>query len=188
MTSCSRDQILLVALAALSSSSPRAHLANRLALPATQPQMEDTKPKTIEFPLSRLFRPQNSTLNLSLWALSWFLSQSWFGFVAWYLFFLGILDGFYYLLGIGLINPHETLAHGYNYSLMLDDQGSATGHGLDYGFNFYNGNYKKDRRQAQVRSYPSPLPPFSLPLLPFFLPRFIFADQLPARCTHTQKG
>lgn len=106
--------------------------------------------------LFKLWQHWNSTLNLLTYGIS-FYSQMWsgsffltllFGFII-YFVFIFIYDVFYYFLGISIINENETLRLGYNMSIMICDGGSATGSGLDYGFNLYDGNYEKDRDQAQ---------------------------------------
>ncbi|CAB9502177.1 Cyclopropane-fatty-acyl-phospholipid synthase [Seminavis robusta] len=66
-----------------------------------------------------------------------------------YFLFLCTYDVLYYGFSISVIDENATLRQGYNLSYLIDDAGSATGGGLDYGFNYYNGNFKKDRHQAQ---------------------------------------
>ena len=62
-------------------------------------------------------------------------------------------DVLYYRFAVGVVCPNATLKHGYNMTLLLDNNGSAGGNGLDYGFNYYNGDYSKSRREAQLDKY-----------------------------------
>jgi cyclopropane fatty-acyl-phospholipid synthase-like methyltransferase len=104
-----------------------------------------------------LFRKQNSALNMATIGGSGYLANEFAGNIMWapliYLSALLMYDIAYYAFATPIINPHETLAHGYNFSLLMDDDGSANGHGLDYGFNYYNGDFKKTRRRAQLDKY-----------------------------------
>ncbi|CAB9517371.1 cyclopropane-fatty-acyl-phospholipid synthase [Seminavis robusta] len=104
-----------------------------------------------------LWKPWNSSLNLLTWAISIYLAISLTGTAAavipFYLAFLVIYDIMYYGYSISVIDETETLSAGYNVGYLMDDGGSATGDGLDYGFNFYDGNFKKDRRQAQLDKF-----------------------------------
>jgi cyclopropane fatty-acyl-phospholipid synthase-like methyltransferase len=104
--------------------------------------------------LKDLFQPWNTTANLTIWviAVSLAINYSFW----WILLYPFIIFGNEVLIGtmqINLFDASEAIEHGYSYSRWIDDDGSATGDGLDYGFNFYNGDYKKTRRQAQVDKY-----------------------------------
>ncbi|CAB9502306.1 cyclopropane-fatty-acyl-phospholipid synthase [Seminavis robusta] len=100
-----------------------------------------------------LWQPWNSCLNLATWAASLCLAMTLTGsaatVLAFYLVFIVIYDILYYGYKFSIIDENGTLRQGYNLSYLIDDAGSALGGGLDYGFNYYNGNFKKDRIQAQ---------------------------------------
>jgi len=73
-------------------------------------------------------------------------------FITVYMFELFLVDIAYYIFQINVIDPDENLRHGYNWSLALDC-GSAKAEGMDYGFNFYDGNFEKTPKQAQLDKF-----------------------------------
>lgn len=115
--------------------------------------------------LFSLFQPWNTTLNVTTILIAGYLgscASAISGFPAWtwvlfgslcYLLLLVLYDISYYAFRVPIISPKETVAHGYNLCYLLDDDGSATGDGLDYGFNYYNGDFDKPRKQAQLDKF-----------------------------------
>ena len=67
--------------------------------------------------------------------------------VAIYFGFLLFADVCYYNFAIPIFGPEAAIRRGYNLSGYFNDTLYSVG--LDYGFNFYNGDYEKTRRQAQ---------------------------------------
>uniref|UniRef100_A0A0G4I6Y6 Methyltransferase domain-containing protein n=1 Tax=Chromera velia CCMP2878 TaxID=1169474 RepID=A0A0G4I6Y6_9ALVE len=108
--------------------------------------------------LRSLWRTRNSLLALGSFVASvligWFSASVVLG-VAWYFFLLFSYDVAYYLFGVAVICPTESIAHGYTLGVLTDrGDGSAKGEGLDYGFNLYRDmktgefDFKKPRTQA----------------------------------------
>ena len=62
-----------------------------------------------------------------------------------------ISDILYYGFAIEIFDPSVTIQRGYKLSLDFND--TPYSEGLDYGFNFYNGDYEKSRRQAQLDKF-----------------------------------
>lgn len=62
-----------------------------------------------------------------------------------------VTDFCYYILGIMYYDPAVTVVRGYATSSYFNDTLHSVG--LDYGFNYYNGNYKKSRTQAQLDKF-----------------------------------
>ena len=60
-------------------------------------------------------------------------------------------DVLYYGFGIKIFDPSVTIQRGYQISMFYND--TPHSEGLDYGFNYYNGNYSKSRRQAQIDKF-----------------------------------
>lgn len=60
-------------------------------------------------------------------------------------------DVLYYGYGIRIFDPSVTIQRGYQVSLVYNDTPHSVG--IDYGFNYYNGDYAKSRRQAQVDKF-----------------------------------
>ncbi len=56
-------------------------------------------------------------------------------------------DVLYYRFAVEVFDPSVTIARGYAVSLAFNDTPHSVG--LDYGFNFYDGNYEKTRQEAQ---------------------------------------
>lgn len=56
-------------------------------------------------------------------------------------------DVLYYAVGVAWFDPSATIRRGYQVGAVLSD--SLHSQGLDYGFNFYDGDFSKDRAQAQ---------------------------------------
>jgi len=52
-----------------------------------------------------------------------------------------------YIGGLSIFNPENRIQRGYVVSAIFND--SLFGHGIDYGFNFYNGDYSKSPVKAQ---------------------------------------
>lgn len=61
------------------------------------------------------------------------------------------IDYLYYIRGIIFYDPRLTVVRGYAYSTYFQDTLHSVG--LDYGFNFYDGDYTKARRQAQIDKF-----------------------------------
>lgn len=97
-----------------------------------------------------LFGVWNTSFNLVLWIITIYLVANYS--VLWALFYPGILvlnEICIFFFNINLTDASEAIHQGYGYSRWIDEDGSASGDGLDYGFNFYNGDYDKSRGQAQ---------------------------------------
>jgi len=60
-------------------------------------------------------------------------------------------DLLYYGFGIRIFDPTVTIQRGYQVSLFYND--TPHSEGIDYGFNYYNGDYTKSRRQAQIDKF-----------------------------------
>ena len=58
-----------------------------------------------------------------------------------------VIDFFNYVFGLAFYDSEVIIERGYSASALLNDTLHSVG--LDYGFNFYNGDYQKTRRQAQ---------------------------------------
>jgi hypothetical protein len=69
----------------------------------------------------------------------------------WYAFLypaiLLVLELLNYVGGLSIFNPEKRIQRGYVVSAFFND--SLFGQGIDYGFNFYNGDYSKSRVKAQ---------------------------------------
>ena len=52
-----------------------------------------------------------------------------------------------YVGGLSIFNPENRIQRGYVVSAIFND--SLFGRGIDYGFNFYNGDYSKSPVKAQ---------------------------------------
>lgn len=61
------------------------------------------------------------------------------------------LDYLYYFHNIRYYNSDLVIIRGYSVSTYMQD--TLHSMGLDYGFNFYNGNYDKTREQAQIDKF-----------------------------------
>lgn len=68
-----------------------------------------------------------------------------------YIGFLLTCDILYYGLSIAIFDPELVISHGYNFSAFFNDTLHSAG--LDYGFNFYDGDYTKTRHQAQIDKF-----------------------------------
>ena len=79
-----------------------------------------------------------------------FLKLGWLGLLVYPLLHL-LSDVLYYGFSVPIFDPSTTIRRGYNLSTILNDASHAQG--LDYGFNFYNGNYEKSREQAQIDKF-----------------------------------
>ncbi|MFT4623895.1 MAG: cyclopropane fatty-acyl-phospholipid synthase-like methyltransferase [Myxococcota bacterium] len=62
-----------------------------------------------------------------------------------------ITDVLYYGMAVQVFDPSVTIARGYQFSLAIND--TPHSEGLDYGFNFYDGDYTKTRAQAQIDKF-----------------------------------
>src|SRR5438552_10266549 len=71
--------------------------------------------------------------------------------ICYYLTIMILIDFIYYYYGYALFNTETVIAHGYNYSAYFND--TLYGEGVDYGFNYYKGDYKKSRSQAQIDKF-----------------------------------
>lgn len=58
-----------------------------------------------------------------------------------------VLELLNYAGGLSIFNPEKRIQRGYVVSTFFND--SLFGQGIDYGFNFYNGDYSKSRVEAQ---------------------------------------
>lgn len=65
--------------------------------------------------------------------------------------FVLFCDILYYKFSIAIFDPELVIARGYNLSAFFND--TLHGAGLDYGFNFYDGDYTKTRHQAQIDKF-----------------------------------
>jgi len=94
----------------------------------------------------------NSTIHLLLMAstaLACYL-VGWFGLLAYPVLQL-VIDVIYYGFGTRVFDPSVTIQRGYQISLFFNDTPHSAG--LDYGFNYYNGDYNKSRKQAQLDKF-----------------------------------
>lgn len=92
---------------------------------------------------------RNAVLNVASWAAAIYLSfwlNSWLGLLL-YPAILGVADLLYYFAGLSVLDPEIAIARGYQISAAFND--TLHSQGLDYGFNFYDGDYDKPRHQAQ---------------------------------------
>ncbi len=62
-----------------------------------------------------------------------------------------LIDVLYYFFNIGIYDSEVAIQTGYHVSKYFND--TLHSQGVDYGFNFYDGDYKKDRRQAQIDKF-----------------------------------
>ncbi|MBW2633273.1 MAG: class I SAM-dependent methyltransferase [Deltaproteobacteria bacterium] len=73
----------------------------------------------------------------------------------WYAFLypviLLVLELMNYVGGLSIFNPEKRIQRGYVVSSFFND--SLFGQGIDYGFNFYNGEYSKSREKAQCDKF-----------------------------------
>lgn len=95
-----------------------------------------------------LFWDRNSTVHLAFLALTGVAAWrfGWWGLLAYPALQL-LSDVLYYRFAVDVFDPSLTIARGYELSLSLIE--SPHSQGLDYGFNFYDGDYGKSREQAQ---------------------------------------
>lgn len=103
----------------------------------------------------------NTPLNLSFYAIAVFMSMVYFKHVGFGGVFVAILvavlaylgclllsDVLYYGCGVDVIDVNEVMRHQYNMSLAVDGC-SGMKSGMDYGFNYYGGDFEKSPEQAQ---------------------------------------
>eukprot|EP01084_Bolivina_argentea_P293059 503984_1 len=72
----------------------------------------------------------------------------------WFVINIGIgiiLDILYYFFNINYYDPSEAIARGYGVSTFFND--TLHSKGIDYGFNFYDGNYNKSPKIAQFDKF-----------------------------------
>ena len=62
-----------------------------------------------------------------------------------------VTDLLYYVARVAWFDPAVTVQRGYQASAVFHD--ALHSQGLDYGFNFYDGDFTKDRKQAQVDKF-----------------------------------
>jgi SAM-dependent methyltransferase len=62
-----------------------------------------------------------------------------------------LIDLAYYSGVFAFFDPEQTMTRGYNLSAEMND--SLHSAGLDYGFNFYDGDYGKSRSRAQIDKF-----------------------------------
>lgn len=62
-----------------------------------------------------------------------------------------VLDFGYYVLGLCFYDSEIVISRGYNASSYFND--TLHSEGIDYGFNFYNGDYKKKPEVAQIDKF-----------------------------------
>lgn len=68
-----------------------------------------------------------------------------------YFILMAFIDFVYYFFGYALFDTETVISHGYNYSAYFND--TLYGEGVDYGFNYYKGDYTKSREQAQTDKF-----------------------------------
>jgi len=102
--------------------------------------------------LQKLHWDYNSTIHLLIiacTALACYL-VGWFGLLAYPVLQL-VVDVIYYGFGIRVFDPSVTIQRGYQLSLFYND--TPHSQGIDYGFNYYDGDYDKSRKQAQLDKF-----------------------------------
>lgn len=95
-------------------------------------------------------------LNAAVGIAVWWLAPRSFGaavllFAALWLAAMILIDLAYYSGLFAFFDPEQTMTRGYNLSAEMNDTLHSAG--LDYGFNFYDGDFGKSRSRAQIDKF-----------------------------------
>ncbi|MEM6927652.1 MAG: glycosyltransferase [Myxococcota bacterium] len=131
---------------------PRRRVPPRIAMPSPAEASAGTPPSSRPSLFETLTWDTNSTRHLAMFATTALAVAIWgpWGLLA-YPALLLLADVGYYLLSWRVFDPEATVARGYQLSALLQD--TLYGQGLDYGFNFYDGDFTKSRDQAQIDKF-----------------------------------
>ena len=94
----------------------------------------------------------NALIAFAIW--HWYPGTITYALLIWVLTLFGVhvlIDALYYSGVVAIYDPELTIRRGYDFSAELND--TLHSEGLDYGFNLYDGNFKKPRAQAQIDKF-----------------------------------
>ena len=94
----------------------------------------------------------NAAVGIAVW---WLAPRSFAAgvllFAALWLAAMLLIDLAYYSGLFAFFDPEQTMSRGYNLSAEMNDTLHSAG--LDYGFNFYDGDFEKSRSRAQIDKF-----------------------------------